>query len=63
MQSKNIPSHRMQVTDNLDKLLAVLPESIRSKLQSHPQKDNLIEVVMDLGRLPEARFRCGLSAG
>ena len=56
MQSNNIPSHRMQVTDNLDKLLAVLPESIRSRLQEHPQKDNLIEVVMDLGRLPEARF-------
>jgi stage III sporulation protein SpoIIIAA len=56
MQSENIASHRMQITDNLDKLLAILPESIRLKLENHPQKNSLIEVVMDLGRLPEARF-------
>ncbi|MGF1541160.1 MAG: R3H domain-containing nucleic acid-binding protein [Pleurocapsa sp.] len=56
MESENLASHRMQITDNLDELLAILPESIRSKLVNHPQKDNLIEVVMDLGRLPEARF-------
>ena len=57
MQSE-IPSHRMQVTDNLDKLLTIFPDSIRSKLEEHLQQgnDNLIEVVMDLGRLPEARF-------
>ncbi len=57
MQS-DIASHRMQVTDNLDKLLTIFPESIRSKLDEHLQSDgdNLIEVVLDLGRLPEARF-------
>ncbi|MBE9043367.1 AAA family ATPase, partial [Pleurocapsales cyanobacterium LEGE 10410] len=57
MQSE-IPSHRMQVTDNLDKLLTIFPDTIRSKLEEHLQSDsdNLIEVVLDLGRLPEARF-------
>lgn len=57
MQS-DIASHRMQVTDNLDKLLTIFPDSIRSKLdeQLHSDSDNLIEVVLDLGRLPEARF-------
>ena len=56
MQS-DIASHRMQVTDNLDKLLSIFPESIRSKLDQHlNDNDNLIEVVLDLGRLPEARF-------
>ncbi|WP_019504887.1 R3H domain-containing nucleic acid-binding protein [Pleurocapsa sp. PCC 7319] len=57
MQSE-IPSHRMQITDNLDKLLTIFPDSIRSKLEENLQQDskNLIEVVMDLGRLPEARF-------
>ncbi len=57
MQSE-IPSHRMQVTDNLDQLLTIFPDSIRSKLEEYLQQDsdNLIEVVMDLGRLPEARF-------
>ena len=58
MQSE-IPSHRMQVTDNLDKLLTIFPDSIRSKLDEHLKdgSDNLIEVVLDLGRPPEARFR------
>ena len=58
MQSE-IPSHRMQVTDNLDKLLKIFPDSIRSRLDEHLKdgSDNLIEVVLDLGRPPEARFR------
>jgi stage III sporulation protein SpoIIIAA len=57
MQS-DIASHRMQVTDNLDKLLSIFPDSIRSKLdeQIESDSDNLIEVVLDLGRSPEARF-------
>ncbi|MEN9869742.1 MAG: hypothetical protein RLZZ171_725, partial [Cyanobacteriota bacterium] len=57
MQS-DIASHRMQVTDNLDKLLSIFPDSIRAKLdeQIESDNDNLIEVVLDLGRLPEARF-------
>ena len=56
MPQEKIPSHRMQITDNLDELLSIFPEPIRLKLIEHPQKDNLIEVVMDLGRLPEGRF-------
>jgi stage III sporulation protein SpoIIIAA len=48
----------MQVTDNLDKLLSIFPDSIRANLdeQIESDNDNLIEVVLDLGRLPEARF-------
>lgn len=57
MTQNQIPAHRMQITDNLDELLRIFPQVIREKLEVHPQKDNLIEVVMDLGRLPEARFR------
>jgi stage III sporulation protein SpoIIIAA len=53
---EKIPSHRKQITDDLNKLLEILPWEIRSKLEQHPKRDNLIEVVMDLGRLPEARF-------
>ncbi|BAU62947.1 single-stranded nucleic acid binding R3H domain protein [Stanieria sp. NIES-3757] len=56
MPHEKIPSHRMQITDNLDELLSIFPEPIRLKLIEHPQKDNLIEVIMDLGRLPEGRF-------
>ena len=46
----------MQVTDDLDKLLGILPDSIRETLEAHPQRNTLVEVVLDLGRRPEARF-------
>jgi stage III sporulation protein SpoIIIAA len=55
----NITSQRMQITDDLQKLLDILPEEIRSVLEQHPQQDRLIEVVMDLGRFPEVRFPHG----
>jgi stage III sporulation protein SpoIIIAA len=46
----------MLITDDLQKLLDILPTEICSSLEQHPQRDNLIEVVLDLGRRPEARF-------
>lgn len=46
----------MQITDDLNKLLDIVPDYIRQPLEQHPQRNNLIEIVMDLGRLPEARF-------
>jgi stage III sporulation protein SpoIIIAA len=49
----------LQITDDLDLLLAVLPERIRNALERSERKANLIEVIMDLGRLPEARFTDG----
>ncbi|WP_349262572.1 R3H domain-containing nucleic acid-binding protein [Allocoleopsis sp.] len=49
----------MQITDDLQKLLDILPEDIRLALERHPQQDSLIEVVMDLGRFPEVRFPNG----
>ncbi len=53
---ENLISNRMQITDDLQKLLDILPEEIRSSVEKHPQRDSLIEVVMDLGRFPEVRF-------
>ena len=47
---------RMQVTDDLDALLATLPPEIAKRLTDHEQRGELIEVVIDLGRKPEARF-------
>ncbi|GBF81397.1 single-stranded DNA-binding protein [Aphanothece sacrum FPU1] len=52
----NTLSQRMQITDDIGKLLAILPPDIRQQIEQHPKQDRLIEVVMDLGRLPEARF-------
>jgi stage III sporulation protein SpoIIIAA len=56
---ENLSLGRMQITDDLSQLLAVLPESIRMNLERHPKLSILIEVVMDLGRYPEARFSDG----
>src|SRR5262245_20742438 len=43
-------------TDNLDLLLAVLPPPIRQALDRSGNIESLIEVVLDLGRQPEARY-------
>ena len=41
-------------------LVSMLPQSVRAKLQQHPHMASLVEIVMDLGRLPFARFAtCG----
>lgn len=47
---------RRVVTDELDALLDILPPHIRESLCQQPDRSELIEVVLDLGRLPEARF-------
>lgn len=46
----------MTITDDLQKLLNILPPDLRQVLESHPKRDILVEVVLDLGRRPEARF-------
>ncbi|HLO85180.1 MAG TPA: single-stranded DNA-binding protein, partial [Nostocaceae cyanobacterium] len=46
----------MTITDDLQKLLDILPQDLRRTLLNHPQCDRLVEVVLDLGRRPEARF-------
>src|SRR5712692_560318 len=43
-------------TDNLDLMLAVLPQPIRDALTHAGNMESLIEVVLDLGRQPEARY-------
>jgi stage III sporulation protein SpoIIIAA len=46
----------MTITEDLQKLLDILPQNLRQILEDHPQRDSLVEVVLDLGRRPEARF-------
>jgi stage III sporulation protein SpoIIIAA len=46
----------MTITEDLQKLLDILPQDLRRVLENHPQRDSLVEVVLDLGRRPEARF-------
>jgi stage III sporulation protein SpoIIIAA len=47
---------RRVVTDDLDALLDILPLHIRETLYQQQDHSELIEVILDLGRLPEARF-------
>jgi stage III sporulation protein SpoIIIAA len=47
---------RRQVTDNLDQLLAILPTELKQNIETYGQLDTLVEVVLDLGRQPEARY-------
>src|SRR5690606_7775726 len=49
------PGERV-VTDDLALLLEALPPRVVESLASHGGYDDLLEVVLDLGRLPEARF-------
>ncbi len=48
-----------QITDDLEALLDVLPERIRRQLMSVGRPDHLLEVILDLGRVPTARFTDG----
>jgi len=45
-----------QVTDDLGLLLGILPDAVRQALAHRQDLDRLLEIVLDLGRLPEARF-------
>lgn len=49
----------MSINEDLEKLLDNLPFFIQENLNHHANKDKLIEIVMDLGRRPEARFTNG----
>jgi stage III sporulation protein SpoIIIAA len=45
-----------RITDDLDRLLAVLPDRVRGSLATPDRREQLLEVVLDLGRIPEARY-------
>ncbi|GBC94127.1 hypothetical protein HRbin15_02635 [bacterium HR15] len=44
------------ITDDLTAMLEVLPPTIRQWLEEQSDLEELLEVVLDLGRMPEARF-------
>jgi stage III sporulation protein SpoIIIAA len=47
---------QQRITDDLEALLHVLPPQVERALRVANQGDSLLEVILDLGRLPEARF-------
>ena len=49
----------MLLADDLQQLLNVLPTFITKPLEHHPKREYLVEIVLDIGRRPEARFSVG----
>ncbi len=49
-----------QITDNIEELLVNLPEHISQALRQENRLHELIEIVLDLGREPEARYPDGI---
>lgn len=45
-----------RITDNINELRRVLPPHINRELDGLGNTDNLLEIVLDLGRVPSARF-------
>src|SRR2546427_9403001 len=52
----DVAPRQIHITDNLDLLLEVLPSKVCTALQQQSDLETLLEVVLDLGRRPEARF-------
>ncbi|MCT0198502.1 AAA family ATPase [Synechococcus sp. CS-1325] len=50
------PFSPWRITDDLAALLEVLPAGVRQALASPARQEGLLEVVLDLGRSPEARY-------
>ncbi len=48
--------NELRITDDLDALFSVLPESVVTSIKRIGRFNELIEVVMDLGRAPESRY-------
>lgn len=46
----------MLIAEDFENLLKVLPHYVRNSLKNNSSVDSLIEVILDLGRMPEARF-------
>jgi len=47
------------ITDNLEDLLSVLPPAIATAVDTLGNREALLEIVLDLGRLPSARYAGG----
>ena len=45
-----------RVTDDLDRLMVLLPRAVQAALATAESREQLLEVVLDLGRVPEARY-------
>jgi stage III sporulation protein AA len=47
---------RQEIVDDLDQLLEILPQRVQAALRKEEELSSLLEIVLDLGRKPQARF-------
>jgi len=47
---------QLKITDDLEALLEVLPSDIRRAVEKANDTENLLEIILDLGRVPTARY-------
>ena len=47
---------KRQITDDLDALLGVLPEDVQNAVRQHNHSSDLLEIILDLGRVPTTRL-------
>ncbi|MBN1976963.1 MAG: AAA family ATPase [Anaerolineae bacterium] len=52
-------NYNNHITDDLDIIMAVLPEDIQAAIRKIGRRDELLEVILDLGRVPTARYTDG----
>src|SRR5512136_2970950 len=50
---------QQRITDDLELMINVLPPPIAEAVRQANRSDQLLEIVLDLGRLPEARYTDG----
>ncbi len=56
MTQQVLPTSQQKITDDLEALLTVFPPEISNRLREFGDEGDLIEIIMDLGRRPEARY-------
>jgi len=56
LEAERAEQWRQKEREELDLILDVLPDHVAETLRSRDDLEHLLEIVLDLGRLPEARF-------
>jgi stage III sporulation protein SpoIIIAA len=59
MEASDRQVTRQETTDDLDALMEALPGEVVDRVRTFANRADLLEIVMDLGRRPEARFTHG----
>jgi stage III sporulation protein SpoIIIAA len=55
-ETRPLTAHQQRITDNLSQLLDVIPEELRVQIEHQDSLEDLLEIVMDLGRVAETRY-------